>query len=228
MNLLDVVLKLHDMFSVNLLGGPRVKFAHVINLQKCTSLFFCLGLCWWFNNYSTTAIIYAALHGSYGLCWYIKHLTFPDNSFEIRITIPSAIMGWVSILGPYWISPWIIVTQNVNCSNLHLCIAIILFVVGVVVMMVADAQKYYTLRIKKDLITDGFFKHIRHINYSAEMLIYFSMATLSKHWLPMMVLLVIWSFIFVPRILNKERSMSRYDEWSNYKKNTRALIPYVW
>jgi hypothetical protein len=45
----------------------------------------------YFNNYSTTAYLYAALHGSYGLLWLLKDITFPDPNWQRKATIPSGV-----------------------------------------------------------------------------------------------------------------------------------------
>ena len=37
-------------------------------------------------------------------------------------------------------------------------------------MIASDAQKYFTLRLKRDLITDGMYRFIRHPNYLGEMM----------------------------------------------------------
>jgi steroid 5-alpha reductase family enzyme len=49
---------------------------------------------------------------------------------------------------------------------------------GLVLMMGADGQKYFTLRIKKGLLNDGFMKWSRNPNYVGEMMIYGSFALL--------------------------------------------------
>jgi steroid 5-alpha reductase family enzyme len=37
-------------------------------------------------------------------------------------------------------------------------------------MIAADAQKYFTLRVQRGLITSGMFRYIRHPNYLGEMM----------------------------------------------------------
>ena len=44
--------------------------------------------------------------------------------------------------------------------------------VGVVVMLLSDSQKYYTLKYKKGLISDGMMKYTRNPNYLGEVMIY--------------------------------------------------------
>ena len=55
-------------------------------------------------------------------------------------------------------------------------------------MIAADAQKFFTLRVKRGLITDGMHRYIRHPNYLGEMMIYGSFAMMVWHWFPVLVL----------------------------------------
>ena len=52
----------------------------------------------------------------------------------------------------------------------------------------SDAQKYFSLKLKKDLIKEGFFKNIRNTNYLGEILIYLSFAILSMSFIPLVIL----------------------------------------
>src|SRR5690606_28346916 len=167
-----------------------------------------LWLMWYFDTYTTTAWMYTALHGSYGLCWLLKDRVFPDPNWESKVTIGAAIMMWVLVLGPYWIAPLIIVYYKVDLPIWVLCLSTIIYVLGVVLMMSSDAQKYFTLKVKRGLITSGFFKKIRHPNYLGEMMIYGSFALLANHWLPWAILAWVWLGVFLPNMLSKEASMS--------------------
>ena len=93
--------------------------------------------------------------------------------------------------------------------------------------MVADAQKYYTLKYNKGLITDGIHKYIRHPNYLGEMMLYGSFALMVMHWLPFVILALVWGFVFVPNMITKEKSLSRYPEWQAYKKRSGWILPYL-
>ena len=82
-------------------------------------------------------------------------------------------------------------------------------------MMVSDAQKHFTLKVQRGLITDGMFKFIRHPNYLGEMLIYGSFATMAPvKYFPISwgVLAFVWLQLFLPNMLGKEASMSRYPQ----------------
>ncbi len=226
MSALTTWLKVRDLLSDDLLGGPRVlKASWVINLQKGGTLPFVLAVMWAFDCWTPTAWTYAALHGSYGLCWLLKDAAFPDPNWEKRVTFAGAVMMWVGALLLYWIAPLIIVVQRVEAPLWLLATASIVYVMGVVLMMGADGQKYFTLRARKGLITDGFFSRVRHPNYLGEMMLYGAFAAVSMHWAPWLVLAWVWLGVFVPNMLNKERSMSRYPEWAAYVRRTGFLLP---
>ncbi len=226
MSLLSRWLKLRDHLSDDLFGGPRVlKAAWVINAQKGGTLPFVLALMWIFDCFTPTAFTYAALHGSYGLLWLLKDRTFPDPNWEKRVTFGGALTMWVLVLGLYWIAPVLIVTQRIEVPTWVLFSATLVYVVGVAIMMGADAQKFFTLRVRRGLITDGFHSRVRHPNYLGEMMVYGSFAALSAHWAPWLVLAWVWLGVFLPNMLRKEASMARYPEWAGYVARTGFLLP---
>lgn len=223
---LDGWMKFRDWLSDEFLGGPKVlKAAWVINAQKGGTLLFVLGLMAAFDCWTPTAWTYAALHGSYGLCWLLKDTLFPDPNWEKRVTFGGAVMMWVGALGLYWLAPVLIVTQRIEAPLWLLAAATLAYVLGVVVMMGSDAQKYFVLKARRGLITDGFFARVRHPNYLGEMLLYGSFAALSLHWAPWLVLAWVWLGVFVPNMMRKERSMSRYPEWAAYVARSGFLLP---
>ena len=215
----------------DLFGGPRVlKFAWVINLQKGGTLFFVAALMYWYGDFSAAAFTYLGLHGAYGMCWLLKDRAFPDPGWETKITFGGALMSVVLVLGPYWLAPVLLITDVLKeakpePTTLTLGIAIFVHTLGVAIMMVSDAQKYFTLREKRGLITDGMFARIRHPNYLGEMMIYGSYAFIVGHWIPWAVLGFVWLQLFVPNMLMKEASMSRYPEWPRYRARTGLLLP---
>jgi protein-S-isoprenylcysteine O-methyltransferase Ste14 len=226
-SLLTAWLKLRDHLSEDFLGGPRVKAAWVINLQKGGTLPFVLTLMWHFDCFTPTALTYAALHGSYGLCWLMKDSIFPDPNWEKKITLASAFNSWALVLGLYWIAPILIVTERIEAPVWMLLTSSVVYVVGVVLMMGSDAQKYFTLKVKKGLITSGFFSRVRHPNYLGEMLLYGSFALLAQHWAPWAVLAWVWIGVFIPNMIQKETSMSRHAGWAAYKERSGFLLPFV-
>ena len=213
------------------LGGPQIlKLAWVINFQKTGTFFYILLLMNYYQNFSLAAYVYLALHGMYGFCWMLKHFAFPDRNWEKKVTIGGGLMAFVLVLGLYWVFPYLLISgilgPNQKMASLTvLTAAISLHTLGVVIMMTADCQKYFTLKYHQGLIREGLFKYIRHPNYLGEIMLYASYAMIVQHWIPWAILAWVWIGVFLVNIFQKEASMSRYKEWTEYKKQSGMLIP---
>ncbi len=232
LRLIQMVSTLVTWLGQDFLGGPKfIKQAWVINLQKGGTALFVYGLMVAWDNFSAAAWTYLALHGTYGLIWLIKHVTMPDPGWERRVTIGGAINSILLVLGPYWLAPVLLITDVLGAdraspSNALMAGTVALHTLGVVLMMAADAQKHFTLKLQRGLITNGLFARIRHPNYLGEMMLYAAYAILAGHWLAWAVLAWVWGMIFIPNMVLKEASMSRYPQWAAYKKRTGMLWPW--
>ncbi len=221
----------NDWMSRDLGGGPRPwKLAWIINFQKGGTVVFLGALMLLYGNTTTAAWIYLALHGSYGIVWLIKDLSFPDPAWQGRATLAGGFVAFGAVLAWYWAFGWLLIASGVTpdyplpeAAWYALCIS--LCVIGCVIMVAADAQKYYTLRLRPGLITDGMFSRVRHPNYLGEMMIYGSFALMVWHWLPFVVLAVIWSALFAVNMIMKEASLSRHPGWAAYRARTGWLLP---
>lgn len=218
-------------------GGPRVlKFSWVINTQKTGSFFFYGFLMWLYADTtaaatSTAAWVYLALHGSYGLVWFLKDMAFPDPGWQVKVTWGSALAGSFG-LGMYWSFGWLLISGTAQPDYplpdaAWFCLCISLVITGSALMTAADAQKYFTLRLKRGLITDGVHTYVRHPNYLGEIMIYGGFALMVGHWLPWAWLAYVWLGLFAVNMAMKEASLSRYPEWAAYKKRTWWLAPCV-
>ncbi len=217
--------------SQDLLGGPRlIKMAWVINLHKFLTVFVVALLMVRFDNYSTAAWVYMALHGSYGFCWLLKHVVFRDPKWETRVTFGGAAALFM-ILALYWVAPYLLISDVLGRSrpapsNWLISICIALFILGLTIMVVSDCQKQFTLKHQRRLITEGMFRYVRHPNYLGEMMLYTAFALLVQHWIPWVILAYFWTALFLVNMLMIESSISRYPEWEEYKARTGMLIPW--
>lgn len=213
------------------LGGPKlIKMAWVINMHKFLTVFVVALLMIWFNNYSTAAWVYMALHGSYGFCWLLKHVTFRDPKWETRITFGGAGSVFI-LLAAYWVAPYLLISDVLGLNRpapptwlIAFCIA--LFTVGLTTMFASDCQKRFTLKYRRGLITEGMFKYVRHPNYLGEMMLYAAYALLVQNWIPWAILAYFWTTFFLVNMLMIESSLSRYPEWEAYKARTGMLLPW--
>jgi hypothetical protein len=142
------LLAFRDVIFFNLGPGPQLlALRHIINFYKAGTLFLCIYLMHLYNTPENTMIniIYTAMHGSYGLCWLLKDILFADPSF----THPGRFLNLLTlatVLNGYWLIPYWRITHPVqHTSSTLILIALLMYVMGVVIMMIADCQKYFIL-----------------------------------------------------------------------------------
>ena len=201
-----------------------MKIKHPINLHKLLTFAVVLSMMAIYQNFTIAPWIYLALHGCYGLMWLIKDSLYPDRQWSEEIGIGMGIITFL-FLGLYWVAPWLLISSNIRLSAPLISIAIATNLFGVFLHYGSDAQKYFTLKYQQGLITEGFFARSRNPNYLGEILIYLGFALLSGHWIPLAILAVVTALVFVPNMLKKDKSLSRYPEFAAYKERSGLLLP---
>ena len=204
-----------------------MKLKYAINLHKGATAFFVIALMLWYNNFSVTAWVYLALHGSYGFMWLFKDRVFPDRQWEEKVSITYATVAFLA-LGLYWIAPVYIIYNHIEPQAWIIGVAVTLNVMGTLLHFGSDAQKHYTLINKRGLITDGFFTRCRNTNYLGELMIYCGFATLTASWIGFIGISLFFVTVFIPNMLKKDKSLSRYPEFAEYKKRSGLFIPKLW
>lgn len=202
-----------------------MKIATFINIHKALVTPVVLGLMFTFNNWSTEAFIYFAIHGAYSILWLIKDSLFADKRFEEKV---HPLIGLIFIFVPlagYYAAPYLLISRYVTLTPPLTALVLVLYIFGIFLHYVSDAQKHYTLQNKKGLIEEGLFARTRNPNYLGEIMIYAAYATMSMHWLPFLILSG-WVFgFFLRNMLTKDKSLSRYPQFSDYKKKSGLLFP---
>ena len=222
-----------NWLTTDLGGGPRpFRFNQVIDFQKAGTPVFLLVLMWYYEEWGTREWVYFALHGGYGLVWLIKDLAFPDPAWQRRITIGAAAAAFAGVLGWYWLFGWLLISGVADAGyplpeSAWYGLCTLLCLLGCTIMTSADAQKYFMLRERPGLITDGMFRYVRHPNYLGEMMIYGSFAMMVWHWLPWLVLGWVWLGLFAVNMRVKEQRMARHPEWPEYRRGSWWLLPGV-
>ena len=210
--------KIHIFFAI------AMKIKHAINLHKFLTFAVVLGLMVIYQNFTIAPWIYLALHGTYGIMWLIKDSLYADRQWEEEVGIGTGIIVFLFV-DLYWVAPFLLISSGVQPSAPLIAIAIATNIFGVLLHYGSDAQKYFTLKYKKGLITEGFFSRSRNPNYLGEILIYSSLALLSQHWISFAIVGFVIAFVFVPRMRQKDESLSRYREFAAYKERSGMLLP---
>tara|TARA_B100001094_G_C17896992_1_gene654501 strand:+ start:93 stop:758 length:666 start_codon:yes stop_codon:yes gene_type:complete len=173
----------------------------------------------------------SSFFGGYGLLWLLKSNTFHDKNFYlVHYSAPEALLMFSSIC-IYYIFPW---KASQNCTEITYFDTLtgsICFVIGSFLHYSSDSQKFYTLKYNpKNLIKEGLFSIVQHPNYSGEILNWIGLAIISDKYsilcyLPLLYLLLITFCIGIP---GKTKSLKKYDNYNDYNKGTKLLIPGVY
>jgi protein-S-isoprenylcysteine O-methyltransferase Ste14 len=67
-------------------------------------------------------------------------------------------------------------------------------------MLLSDSQKYYTLKYKKGLISDGMMKYTRNPNYLGEIMLYGAFVILVNDFISYVCVMQVWFIVFSMRI----------------------------
>lgn len=202
-----------------------MKVGTAINLHKALVPPVVLGLMWLFQNGSTEAFIYLAIHGTYSILWLIKDSLYPDKRFEQKIPVLFAILFVFLPLAGYYVAPYLLISRHLTLIPPLTALVLVLYIFGIFLHYVSDAQKHYTLQNKKGLIEDGLFSRTRNPNYLGEIMIYMAYAVMSMHWLPFLILGG-WVFgFFIRNMHSKDQSLSRYPQFAAYKQKSGLLFP---
>lgn len=204
-----------------------MKLKYFVDSHKGATFLWVIGVMYYFNAWQNTALwIYLALHGTYGLLWISKSILFGDKRWEEKTPLWFGLVAWGG-LSLYWIAPVIIALQNVTPPPWYLAIAVTLYSFGVFWHFTSDMQKHVALSLRKGLVMDGMWARCRNPNYFGELLIYFGFSMLAMHWIPLAALASFVAIYWVPSMLKKDKSLSRYPEFAAYKKRSWIFIPFV-
>ncbi|WP_262696350.1 DUF1295 domain-containing protein [Kordiimonas aquimaris] len=205
-----------------------MKKKHFIDSHKVATAFAVLGMMFWTGNLdNTTAWVYFGLHGAYGMLWMLKSTLFGDRQWDQPTSLWYGIVIWIALTG-YWIAPYLILTTDFEVPAWFLGAAIFVFTIGVFFHFTADMQKHISLKLKPDhLIQEGVWGRTRNPNYFGELLIYLGFTCLAWHWLPVLWLTVMIAAEWIPNMIKKDKSLSRYEGFAAYKKRSKLIIPFI-
>ena len=88
------------------------------------------------------------------------------------MTLTGGITLWILILGPYMYPGYMMMSRQCEQTPARerCAAAFFVYIMGIILMLGSDLQKYITLRARKGLISDGFFRYTRNPNYLGEIM----------------------------------------------------------
>ena len=120
----------------------------MINAMKGLTPLVILGLMVQQDNWSVGACTYLTLHGSYGALWLLKSQIFPDPRWETKFTAVGSLVcsTWLAL---YWSGGVSLIVLRTPVSSGRAALATAMCVLGVVMMLGADGQRYFVCQLKK-------------------------------------------------------------------------------
>lgn len=206
----------------------QLKQRHIVDTHKFLTTFVILGLMTAHNQWANpTAWVYLALHGTYGMIWIIKSQIFPDKRWEAPVTNVWAV-GLFGTLALYWVAPTLIMMNGTQAPDWYISLCIAIYTFGIFLHYAADMQKDMVMKLRpRTLLKEGLWAKVRNPNYLGELLIYSGYGLLAMHWLPLVIIIAIVVIIWVPNMRQKDKSLSRYPDYADYKRQSKWLIPFV-
>ena len=218
-----------------------MKQKHFIDIHKGLNSVFILLLMYFFNSWDNLiAWLYLALHGTYGFLWITKSRVFPDKQWENKTSIWYGLFIWFG-LSLYWVAPYLIIAErkilpfaisihpDYALHPIYIFSCISLYVIGIFLHFTSDMQKYINLKLNPGhLIKDEMFKSVRNTNYLGELLIYLGFSLLAADWVALIALSFFVGIIWIPNMIRKDKSLSRYQDFKEYKNNSSRFIPFIY
>ena len=194
-----------------------------VNIAKVVTVICLLTLPFLYPVHARQAA-YLALQVSYCGWFLLKQAILREPLYRERDSAPQVAMV-VALVGVFYALPgWLAFTNPDPVSEVVLAASVALFFFGSMINSGADIQKSAALRARPGLVTDGFWRLSRNINYFGDLLRYSAFALLSgSPWSWSVVLVVLG--ISLGRMRMKEASLSRYADYAAYRRGVPSLIP---
>lgn len=210
----------------------KVSLGLLLEYHKATWPLMCV-VCWYTSPCvdGVRMSLMTGMFSAYGILWILKSSTFYDKKLYSQYdSMKQSVINYLSI-SVYYLFPWIASRNCFEISEFDICTSILCYAVGSFLHYSADAQKFYTLKYKPNvLVYEDLFGYLQHPNYTGEFLIWFALAIVSNKFSVLSYVPIAWLYLItvlvgIPQKRNSMKRFPNYDEWS---KNTYQLIPFVW
>lgn len=196
-----------------------------VNVAKVVTIVCLLALPLFYAIHTRQAA-YLALQVSYCVWYLMKQAIMREPVFRERDSLLDAI-GVVAIVGVFYALPgWLAFVNPEPVGDAILAASIALFFFGSVINTGSDVQKTTVLRLRQGLITDGFWRLSRNINYFGDVLRYSAFALIAGSIWAWAVPITVLA-IDLGRMRKKDASLARLSGYGAYRSSVPALIPFV-
>ena len=145
-------------------------------------------------------------------------------------------------LGKIWIVIALSITASVYIAFAYPRFGTIKYFSGISLMIVGITLRLFTVFSLKSLFTadvaihqnhklktDGLFKIIRHPSYSGSLLTFLGFGLTLGNWLSLLIVFLPVLAVFLYRINIEEKALMNNfkDEYVDYQKKTKKLIPFI-
>jgi protein-S-isoprenylcysteine O-methyltransferase Ste14 len=115
-------------------------------------------------------------------------------------------------------------------------VGVVLTVIGLMIRIqsILTLKQYFTYSVSQvenhELIETGFYKVIRHPGYLGQLMIFAGISTSLSNWLSILLMMIPITFGYIYRIKVEERFMIEQmgENYLNYQKRTKRLIPMIY
>lgn len=211
--------------------GFEVTELTAINVAKAITILCLISFALIYGIHDHRQIIYLCLHISYCCWWLLEQWLFPQRRQQI---FTSKINFWTFLVvllfvGLFYSLPgYFAFTNSTPLAYSTVAIALPLYIFGSLINTGADVQKMTAKSMGADLVSDGIWRSVRHINYLGDLMRYTSFSVISGSlWsflLPGVILL-----LYLQRVIQKDQAMAaKYSDFADYQKNSTRLLPWIW
>jgi len=121
-----------------------------------------------------------------------------------------------------------------NAVQYFIGVSLILIGISVRLIAIFSLKSLFTanvsIRYDHKLKTDGIFKKVRHPSYSGSLLSFLGLGLTLGNWISLLIIFlpVLGAFLYRIHIEEKVLMNTFKEEYLNYKKRTKRLIPYLY
>lgn len=146
-------------------------------------------------------------------------------------------------LGKIWIVIALSITTGVFIAFSYPGFSTVKYFSGIALMIIGMTLRLFTVFSLKSLFTadvaihhnhklktDGLFKIIRHPSYSGSLLTFLGLGLTLGNWLSLLIVFLPVLCVFLYRINIEEKALmdNFKDEYVDYQKKTKKLVPYIY